>query len=325
MREYITILLAFVAIIIFVIAIISGFLMRPDSDIESDIIDENQLKEGSITGAKITDGTITDQDISETGISKIADNSITMEHLNTAIMDALMGLTNLTVVEFQDAEQNSIDGSYILDNTITDAKISDLGISKIADDAITSDQIKDNSISLDDLSSSIADMLSNMASSENIFEGEVTVAKISYLTPRTHYFSVGGEHFQPLTTVDYASGGGCGGAYLISGEGKLVAPVNLPDGAIVTSFKAYFYDRSSDDMDVYFKAQDLDACSYIELAHVQSNKNTGHYSLESDIVATNSVIDNQHYAYHLLAESNDWSSSLKIKGAVIGYTIDEVE
>jgi len=324
MREYLTMFLAFIAIILFVIAIISGFLMKSGSDVSDNLLGEDQIGEGSVTGAKISDGTITDQDISDAGISKIADNSISIRHLNSAVLDALMGLTNLTIVDFGDAETNSIDGSLLKDSTVTDAKISDAGISKIANSAITSDGIKDGSITLDDLSSSIADILSGIGSGSS-FQGNVIVDKIEYSTPRTHYYSLGGEHFQPLATVDYASGGGCGGAYLISGEGKLVAPVNLPEGAAIDSFKVYFYDKSTEDMDVYLKAQDLDSCSYVEIAHVKSNANSGYYSSEAAIEPTSNVVDNQHYAYHVLAESDNWSSSLKIKGIVIGYTIGEVQ
>jgi len=316
--------LAFIAILLFVIAMISGFLMKSETDVSGDLLGEEQLKEGSVTAAKIADGAITDTKISDSGISKIADNSISTKHLSSSLLDALMGIANLTIVDFGDAEMNSIDGSLLKDNTVTNAKISDSGISKIANNAITSAQIKDGSITLDDLSSSIADILSGISSGSS-FQGNVIVNKIEYAAPRTHHYSVGGEHFKPLIPVDYASGGGCGGAYLISGDGKLVAPVNLPDGATINSFKVYFYDRSTADMDVYLKAQDLDTCSYIDIAHVKSNANSGYYNLETTIESTKNVVDNQNYAYHVLAESNSWSSSLKIKGAVIGYSISEVE
>jgi len=323
MREYITMFLAFIAIIVFVVAIISGLLMRSGSDAGEDILSDEQIKEGSITGAKISDGTITDQDISTDGISKIADNSINMKHLSAAVLDALMELTNLTVVNFDEVDANSIDASYLTDSTITDEKIDASGISKIASDAITSDEIMDGSITIDDLSSSIADMLSGISSGSS-FQGNVIVNKIEYAEPRTHYYSIGSEHFQPVIPIEYSNGGGYGGAYLVSGEGKLVAPVNLPDGATIDSFKVHFYDRSVEDMDVYFKAQYLDSSGYFDIAHVESNKNSGYYSL-SGTLETTEVVDNQNYAYHILAQSDNWSSQLKIKGVVIGYTISEVE
>ena len=84
------------------------------------------------------------------------------------------------------------------------------------------------------------------------FQGDVIVNKIEYSTPRYHYYSIGGEHFQPLATVDYVSGGGCGGAYLISGEGKLVASVNLPDGATIDSWQ----EKSEDFFKVVLKMID---------------------------------------------------------------------
>ena len=299
--------------------------MQSGKNIDTSSIGENEIKNDSITSAKIEDGTITDSDISPTGISRIAKNSITLEHLSKTVFDALMGISNLTIVSVDDALDSSIDGSLIMDNTITDAKISMEGISKIASNAITSDQILNGSVSIDDLSSDVVDLLSNIDSG-GVLTGDIVVSSISYSTPRTHYYSVGGEHFQPLSNIDFASGGGCGGAYLISGSGTLVAPVNLPDGATVTSFKVFFYDVSSSDMSVSLNAQNLKTCSYIELAKVQSDSDAGYYNrIDSSIDPSNKVIDNQNYAYHIKAYSDSWSSSLKIKGAVISYTIDEVE
>jgi len=303
MREYISMFLAFVAIFVFIIAIITGFLMQSGKNIDTSSIGENEIKNDSITSAKIEDGTITDSDISPTGISRIAKNSITLEHLSKTVFDALMGISNLTIVSVDDALDNSIDGSLIMDNTITDAKISMEGISKIASNAITSDQILDGSVSIDDLSSDVVDLLDNIDGSA--LTGDIIVSSISYSTPRTHYYSVGGEHFQPLSNIDFASGGGCGGAYLISGSGTLVAPVNLPDGATVTSFKVFFYDVSSSDMSVSLNAQNLKTCSYIELAKVQSDSDAGYYNrIDSSIDPSNKVIDNQNYAYHIKAYSD---------------------
>lgn len=323
MREYLSMFLAFVAIFVFIIAIITGFLMQPGRDIGTGSISGDEIKNESITSAKIEDGTITDSDVSPSGISRIAKNSIKLEHLSKTVFDALMGISNLTIVSIDDAVDNSIDGSLIKDNTITNAKISMEGISRIANNAITSTQILDGSVSIDDLSSDVVSLLS---SSGGVLDGDIVVSSISYSTPRTHYYSVGGEHFQPLSNIDFASGGGCGGAYLISGSGTLVAPVNLPDGATVTSFKVFFYDVSSSDMTVSLNAQNLGSCSYIELAKVQSDSDTGYYNkVDSSINPDNKIVDNQNYAYHIKAYSDSWSSSLKIKGAVISYTIDEVE
>lgn len=342
MREFITMVTAFIAIIIFIIAVASSFLMTPGSDI-SDSIGETELKNSSVTGAKVADGSLTDLDITNRGISKIANdaitsdniakNSINMEHFSSAVLNALEGLTNLTMVSLDDVVANSIDGSLLADGSITDSKISDFGISKIADSCISSDQIMDGSIQLEDLSSSIVDMLSSIGIGSDgvvdddlVINGEITVDRVLYSSPRTHYFSVGGEHFQPWSTTDYASGGGCGGAYLISGSGTLVAPVNLPNGAVVTSFKVFFYDVSSEDMTVYLYAQNLNTCSYGELARVQSDSTSGYYNKsDSTIDTTLRVINNRQYAYHIKAYSDSWSSSLKVKGAVIRYTIDEAQ
>ena len=149
--------------------------MQSGKNIDTSSIGENEIKNDSITSAKIEDGTITDSDINPAGISRIAKNSITLEHLSKTVFDALMGISNLTIVSVDDALDNSIDGSLIMDNTITDAKISIEGISKIASNAITSDQILDGSVSIDDLSSDVVDLLSNIDSG-GVLTGDIIVA-----------------------------------------------------------------------------------------------------------------------------------------------------
>jgi hypothetical protein len=152
--------------------------------------------------------------------------------------------------------------------------------------------------------------------------GEITTDRVNYSVPRTHYASVAGEAFQPRYDVSYGAGGGMGGAYLTSGSGQMVASVQLPHGAVVTSFRVYFYDASSADMSVSLSGVRLNAGGYYTLASVGSSGTSGYYSVLDTTISYNTV-NNTSFGYEITAHSTAWSSSLKIMGAVITYTLDE--
>jgi hypothetical protein len=132
------------------------------------------------------------------------------------------------------------------------------------------------------------------------------------------YLVVGSEGFSPGSNVDYFNTYGCGGAYIVSGSGALVAPLHLPQGATVTEFKVFFCDSSSYDMTVYLDRQNLESCGYSSMAQVTSSGSSG-YSSQLDNTIAHPTIDNEHYSYHVYAYCSAWDSNLKIKGALITY------
>jgi len=156
-------------------------------------------------------------------------------------------------------------------------------------------------------------------------DGDITTDKIIYSSPRTHYYSLGCEDFQPRTDVSYTIGGN-GGAYIESGNNLLNAPVHLPHGATVTEFKVFFYNNSADHyMNVSLKLNRLVDGVYFDLAGVNSEKTGGsNYYTITNTTISSEIIDNTDFAYSVHAFSPDWDGSLlKIMGAVITYTIDE--
>ncbi|MBN1324187.1 MAG: hypothetical protein JW986_09390 [Methanotrichaceae archaeon] len=134
------------------------------------------------------------------------------------------------------------------------------------------------------------------------------------------YFIVGSEGFVPGSNVDYFNTYGCGGAYIASGSGALVAPVHLPQGATVTEFKVFFYDNSQFDMTVYLDSQKMALCGYSSMAMVNSAGISG-YGSAIDNTISSPIIDNTQKSYHIYAFTNSSSSDLKIKGALIKYTM----
>lgn len=174
-----------------------------------------------------------------------------------------------------------------------------------------------------------ADTLDGHTSSDFItaggdtMSGALTVPKINYSSPRTHYFTVGSEAFVPTTNVDYTNGSGTGGAFRHSGTGNLMAPVHLPQGAVVTEFTVYYYDNSSQDMSVTLFLQRLTGNSYATMARVETSDTPG-YDNDTTTTIANETIDNTDKSYLVSAYCNSWDgSNLKVKGAVISYTISE--
>jgi hypothetical protein len=100
----------------------------------------------------------------------------------------------------------------------------------------------------------------------------------------------------------------------------LAAPVHLPHGAVVNEFKVFFYDASEKDMTVALYRHYLNMGGYTRIAEVVSSGSDGYYSLVDNTISYPSI-DNTQYSYHVYAYSLDWSSSLRIKGAVIKYTM----
>jgi hypothetical protein len=151
--------------------------------------------------------------------------------------------------------------------------------------------------------------------------GTLNVPRVSYTAPRTQYFMVGSEGFFPADNVDYRNAWGNGGAYISSGLGRLVAPVHLPEGAVVTEFEVFFDDTSSSDMTVDLQLQGMTG-GYAALATVSSTGVSG-YGSRTDTSIHNATIRNRSYSYMVDAYSTSWSSALKIKGALVTYTISE--
>jgi hypothetical protein len=135
---------------------------------------------------------------------------------------------------------------------------------------------------------------------------------------------VGGEGFVPGSNVDYVNNHEEGGAYVnAAGEHALVAAVHLPQGAVVTQFEAFFYDDSSSDMTVSLRGQSLGGPDHVAMAEVSSSDRWG-YDSQTDTTIEDSTIDNTAYSYSVYATSSAWSGdSLRIKGALITYTISE--
>jgi len=152
--------------------------------------------------------------------------------------------------------------------------------------------------------------------------GALSVPSLRYTVPRTHYYTIGGEGFVPNTNVNYVNGGNIGGAYIESGVGLLVAPVHLPQGAVVTKFTVHFVNNGTPATASLYRLPF--AGTYQPMAGVTANNING-WGSSSDTTIDNPTVDNTQYSYVAHVYSMAWSSSLEVRAAVIEYAINSAE
>ncbi|RFS16418.1 hypothetical protein [Emticicia sp. C21] len=118
--------------------------------------------------------------------------------------------------------------------------------------------------------------------------------QISYLNiPRSTFLSVSGH------MVGFNENGGiyCMG----NTAGFLEAPVNLPDGAIITNIAAYYADNSSKNVRIQFYRRTYADNSSSLLSTLSSTGAAGNMDIQNkDVdIDTDNVIDNNNYVYYV--------------------------
>jgi hypothetical protein len=157
---------------------------------------------------------------------------------------------------------------------------------------------------------------------DGVWAVEATPAKDSGDMGRmltTHVLSLPGEAFLPGRSADYTNSFGSGGACITSGSNALSAPLQLPQGATISSFKVYFLDDSTADVSVSLMAHYPAGGYYIWQATLDSWGITGLGNKSTSSISFPAV-DNNNYTYLVRAFSSSWSCNLRVMGAVITYT-----
>jgi len=153
--------------------------------------------------------------------------------------------------------------------------------------------------------------------------GIIHTTKVSYSSPRTHYLSIPAEAFIPDRNVDYYNLGGMRGAFIVTGEAEMVAPVQLPQGAKITRFQVFFVDNSSSDLRVSLKYVSLVTSHIFTIAEVNSSEVRDY---DSESKTSNHIVDNARGCYSVRAYSNSWDGNqCRIVGAVITYELTDLK
>ena len=161
--------------------------------------------------------------------------------------------------------------------------------------------------------------------------GDISADRVAYNAPRTHHFSVGdGAFFSARSSQPFETSFGAGGTFMTAtGSGVLVAPVQLPDGAVVTGLKVFFVDDSGEDIIATLMLKSHTTIGFTFMASVDTSAATPSPSAQSleDSTIISPTIDNVNNSYHVRAFSSNWpgTNALRISGAVVTYTIAEAD
>lgn len=159
--------------------------------------------------------------------------------------------------------------------------------------------------------------------------GNIKASKLTYITPRTHYYSISGDTFKPRhinSGTNLVSGGPTAGTYFSSSNtasDHLFAPIHLPHGATMTGMTFYYHDASSIDLSARLFSHSITG-SYTTIATVSSSGSAGNGSATTSL---NTVINNSNSFYEVYVfPSASWSTAnvnLRLIGVVITYTLSE--
>lgn len=159
--------------------------------------------------------------------------------------------------------------------------------------------------------------------------GNIKAQSYKLSTPKTSYYSIPPSAFQAMSSSNVAYVGFTGILLntVPTPTGGIIAPVNLPQGATVTSFTLYFYDNAAGtDIMGNLLLHTHGTSSGVTMASV-SSAGTPLEGNGVDNTINSSIIDHQYFDYSIEVTSTvgPWpGASLTLKSAVITYTMSEV-
>ena len=147
------------------------------------------------------------------------------------------------------------------------------------------------------------------------------------IAPRKQYYSIPGAVFHPNTNgPSYYSSVGQGGAEITAKGGTstnvLGAPVNLPHGAKIQKFTAFFKDESTaQDFSIVLNRENMTAGFFDPIATITTSGDTPGWRSD-DIAVADEVVDNITYGHFIRVFCSDWDAAGRkaIKGVLIEYT-----
>lgn len=167
-------------------------------------------------------------------------------------------------------------------------------------------------------------------------QNEMTVANninadgYQYKSPKTQVLSISGSAFYSSSGIQFVVSPANGGAFQAqASSGSLVAPVQLPQGAVFQSMTAYVGDEAAGDVAVSlrYRAHDNSDSSFVFYKDTSSSSGPS-LVLTDTIPATGyETVDNYAGHYHLGVFSTAWpgNSTMRVTSVLIEYTIDEVD
>lgn len=161
--------------------------------------------------------------------------------------------------------------------------------------------------------------------------GNVKATSYIYSSPKTFYYSVHPSAFQAELPSDNIYRDFATVYYFNPPNGTyMVAPLNLPNGAIITGFTVYFVDNSAtEDLRVVLLYHPHLSNGNTELARVVSSGTPGASSLSAPSIGAPAAVNNQLANYAIEANPHSdhpWPGlNLQIRSILITYTMNETQ
>ncbi|MEM6261627.1 MAG: DUF4082 domain-containing protein [Bacteroidota bacterium] len=115
---------------------------------------------------------------------------------------------------------------------------------------------------------------------------------------------------------------GLGGTYVTGSTTSLIAPINLPHGAVIKKITVYGYDLHSTNIRTRIVYSGFHASNYTTIARLTSNTSAGAYTLNANV---NTTVNNSQHFYYALVElvGGSWHSAgqLAINAIKIEYNM----
>lgn len=161
-----------------------------------------------------------------------------------------------------------------------------------------------------------------------VFTADATGVKatsIGYSSPVTQATTVAGDAFHSALGTPFAASFFSGGAYLTTAgdNAPMVAPINLPHGAVITRFTARFEDNAVADIAISLTGA-TSGGSLVTIASVASSGlMSGIQTVDADSIDKDNVVDTLGTGYYLRAFCSSWpgDASMRVWSVTVEYTV----
>jgi hypothetical protein len=263
----------------------------------------------SVTSASIVDGAIKAVDIANGAVTraKIAGGAVNSAKIADGSIKAV------------DIANGAVNSAKIADGSIKNVDIA-------AGAAIAASKINRTGLNADLLDGKHGDQY--VSKTGGAMSGTLSAPNFSYTATRTGYFSIPPVAYVPgfganiITRPDYMHPGATAWQYFH-------APVALPQGSVVTSFRARLYDTtdlSYQDVHASLERRPIDdqtTSGWTEafaMARLSTAGSTSGWQTLTDNTINNPTIDNSAYVYYVQGQAYDAGGSHRVGTMRITYT-----
>lgn len=156
--------------------------------------------------------------------------------------------------------------------------------------------------------------------------GTVKASGFKYANPKTGYAIIPAAAFQKQADADNIERYTSGVFYAVPTANPMLAPVSLPQGATITSFKVYFFDNSAvADVTVHLEFYNfLGFTQAIASVSSAGTPGLGSATINTFFAASQVNYLNGYYSVTAYASNSAWPGpDLQVRAVVITYTMNE--